>query len=67
EDDLIHYYITAYDASGNWNEGINDNGGLLFSFTILPVIPEFNINPILMIMTTLGLVSLVYLTTNIEK
>ena len=65
--DLIKYYITAFDASGNWNEGINDNGGLFYSFTILPAIPEFNINPILMIMTTLGLVSLVYLATKKEK
>jgi hypothetical protein len=65
--DLIKYYITAFDASGNWNEGINDNGGLLYSFTILPAIPEFNINPILMIITTLGLVSLVFLATKKEK
>ena len=65
--DLIQYYITAYDASGNWNEGINDNGGLFYSFTILPAVPEFNANPILMIITTLGSVSLVYLATKKEK
>ncbi len=65
--DLIQYYITAYDASGNWNEGINDNGGLFYSFTILPAVPEFNANPILMIITTLGSVSLVYLATKKVK
>ena len=67
EGDMIKYYITAYDASGNWNEGINDNEGLFYSITILPAILEFNINPIFMIIATLGSVPLVYLATKKEK
>ena len=59
--DLIQYYVTAYDASGNWNEGVNDNGGLFYSLTVLPTILEINRNPILMIVSLLGIISLVYL------
>jgi len=58
--DKIQYYITAYDASGNWNEGINDNEGLFYSFTILPTIREFSRTSIVFI-ATFGLVSLFYL------
>ena len=65
--DLIQYYITAFDASGNWNEGINNNGGSLYSFTIIPAVPEFNSNPTLMIVITLGLVAIFYLVIKRKK
>ena len=65
--DRIQYYITAYDASGNWNEGVNDNEGLFYSFTILSTVLEFNRNLILIIIITLGLVSLINLVTKKDR
>ncbi len=46
--DTIEYYVSAVDNSVNHNEAINDNSGLYYSFTIVEVIPEFQILSLLL-------------------
>ncbi len=46
--DTIEYYITAVDNSVNHNLAINDNSGLYYSFTVVEIIPEFQMFSLLL-------------------
>ena len=54
--DNIEYYISAVDNSINYNLAIDANSGLYYSFTVVEVIPEFQIfSPLLPTLTFLFL------------